>query len=574
MTTSIIDAETVLALDLGSLSTRAFLFDVVDGQYRFIARGTAPTTITAPFRDVLESVHKALQHLGEITGRVLTDEGGNLIIPTQSDGSGVDRLVTTYSAGPEAQLVVAGLLSDVSLESAQRLAASCYGRVVETIGLNDRRPMAVQLDAILAAQPDIVILAGGTDKGASRSVLKLVELVLMACRVLPQDHRPQVLYAGNQVLGKKIKDALEKWTAVKLASNVRPSIDQEDIGPAQEALSQIFTELAQRNLGGLHALGMMSSVPPSPSAQAFGRMVRFFSQGENAVKGVLGVDLGASSTVVASAFAGHLSLDVFPLGMGKGLSKALQGSDLRQITQWIPMHVPEVVVRDYLWQKSLFPSTVPITTETLAIEQAMTRYLIHLVVDQSIAHWPNPALTLEPILASGSSVSQAATPAQSLMMILDGVQPLGITTVFLDQNGLAASLGAIARFNSVLPVQVIDSGVFLNLGTVICPVSSARYGTPILKIRVEYAKGEENQLEVRQGQLVSLPLHTGQVANVKIQAMHNTEVDPRGKHSGDFQIVGGVCGAVIDARGRPLTLPPDDSRRREMIKKWNLALGG
>jgi hypothetical protein len=39
-----------------------------------------------------------------------------------------------------------------------------------------------------------------------------------------------------------------------------------------------------------------------------------------------------------------------------------------------------------------------------------------------------------------------------------------------------------------------------------------------------------------------------------------------------FKIVGGVCGAIIDARGRPVVLPADASRRREMLKKWSLVL--
>ena len=58
-------------------------------------------------------------------------------------------------------------------------------------------------------------------------------------------------------------------------------------------------------------------------------------------------------------------------------------------------------------------------------------------------------------------------------------------------------------------------------------------------------------------------------------ALHRTELEPRVRRNpGGFTIVGGVCGAVIDARGRPLNLPKDDARRREMIKKWTLTLGG
>ena len=36
----------------------------------------------------------------------------------------------------------------------------------------------------------------------------------------------------------------------------------------------------------------------------------------------------------------------------------------------------------------------------------------------------------------------------------------------------------------------------------------------------------------------------------------------------------GALGVVIDARGRPLQLPSDAVRRRELFKKWLWTLGG
>ena len=57
--------------------------------------------------------------------------------------------------------------------------------------------MDAQLDAILQSRPDIIIVAGGTEKGATRSVNKLVDLIVMACKVLPKESRPKVLYCGN-----------------------------------------------------------------------------------------------------------------------------------------------------------------------------------------------------------------------------------------------------------------------------------------------------------------------------------------------------------------------------------------
>jgi hypothetical protein len=151
---------------------------------------------------------------------------------------------------------------------------------------------------------------------------------------------------------------------------------------------------------------------------------------------------------------------------------------------------------------------------------------------------------------------------------------VGVTTFVLDQNNLGAALGSIASFNTVLPVQVLESGALLNLGTAICPISQARYGTPIMRVKVEYERGNETSMEVTQGSIAALPVQAGQKVGIYLQGMNRTLVDPRNqKTSMNFKVVGGACGIVIDARSRPIKLPPDDARRRDMLKKWAMALG-
>ena len=94
------------------------------------------------------------------------------VSPTQADGSGVDQFVATLSAGPALKAVVAGLLPDASLESAQRLTQTIYPRIVDSISLQDHRRSDELIDGLLRLRPDIVVMTGGTDGGASRSILK------------------------------------------------------------------------------------------------------------------------------------------------------------------------------------------------------------------------------------------------------------------------------------------------------------------------------------------------------------------------------------------------------------------
>ena len=121
MAGSLVDADSLLAVDVGTVVTRATLFDVVEGHYRFVAAGQAPSTTSAPFRDISQGVHHAIENLQTVTGRIFLGPKFQLIMPTR-EGKGVDTFAATLSAGPAIKTAVVGLLDDVSLESTRRLA--------------------------------------------------------------------------------------------------------------------------------------------------------------------------------------------------------------------------------------------------------------------------------------------------------------------------------------------------------------------------------------------------------------------------------------------------------------------
>ena len=46
----LVDSDSLLAVDVGTITTRAALFDVVEGNYRFIASGHSSSTAAAPLK--------------------------------------------------------------------------------------------------------------------------------------------------------------------------------------------------------------------------------------------------------------------------------------------------------------------------------------------------------------------------------------------------------------------------------------------------------------------------------------------------------------------------------------------
>jgi hypothetical protein len=584
MPSSLVTGNSLLAIDVGAAVTRAVLFDVIEGEYRFVASGVSPSTAEAPFKDVAEGARNAVANLQEMLGKKLLDDARGLITPSQPDGSGVDALVVTLSAGPKIKTAVVGLLKDVSLESARRLAETTYTRIVETLGLSDLRKPDQQIDSFLRLQPELVVIAGGTDGGASRSIQKLLEPIGLASFLLPEEKRPAVLFAGNQKMEGEVKSLLGKLSAsLHFSPNIRPSLDTEDIEPAERELARMYVNIRKRQIKGVDLLDLWSGGHVLPTAYATGRMVRFLAKVYGSQKGILNVDLGASASVIAAGFGNKSVLKVYPqFGFGENLPGLLNHTTLEDILRWSPLDIPPDVLRDYLYQKSLYPASIAATLEELALSQAVARQALHLAMQHARRDFPKniasikPTLSplFEPILAGGGALSDASRPGQSLLLLLDSIQPVGITTVILDQNNLLSVLGAAASQNNILPVQVLESGAFLSVGTVVSPVVSAKYGTPILRAKLTYENGTEARVDLKFGSLETLPLANGETGRLTVQCMSGADVGFGPGRGGSIPVSGGAMGVVFDGRGRPLDLPSDPVRRRELIKKWIWTLGG
>jgi uncharacterized protein (TIGR01319 family) len=572
--TSPINAESLLAIDIGSVYTRAMFFDVVDGAYHFIAAGQALSTAFAPYHDAGLGVTNAIRELEKLSSQTFLNASAQLIIPCRTDGTGVDHVVTTLSAVQELNLAVIGLVPEVSLQSAVELSKGLYARVREAIGLNNTHSTEVNLDRLIRAEPDAILFSGGTDRGAGRPVLRLLDLVSLVLKVLPRQIRPHVIYAGNPLLAKRVQEALENLTEVHVVTNLRPSMEVTDPGAAYSVLSRLTVQAQTRRIKGLSKITRQVGPNIEPVPPALNRIIEFLSCVYEPTKGVLGVDVGATATTIAAAFKGESFLEVNrPLGMGTGMVAVLEQSGVKNIARWLLDDIPEDEVREYMWQKSRYPASLPINRETMQIEQAAARQAMMIAYAQASRRWPVTSPQFEPVMVSGSVLSQAESRSQSLMMVLDGLQPAGITTIILDPGSLINALGTAARVNPIIPVQVLESGAFVNLGTVISLITTAKPGTAVASIHLEFEDATESRSEILAGELTCLPVRPGQHCIVNLTLMHGARLTadtPRSPK--DFKIFGGSFGLVIDTRGRPLHLPSNPETRRELLNKWAAGL--
>ena len=177
--------QSILATDCGSTTTKCILIQKTGDEYRLAVRGEAPTTVEAPAEDVTVGVANAVAEVQELIGRPLLHPDRTLIKPF--DGSrGTDIYLSTSSAGGGLQMVVGGVVKEITAESAQRAALGAGAIVMDVLASNDRRPAHEKIERIRQLRPDMVLLAGGVDGGTVKHVVELAQILAAA------DPRPRL----------------------------------------------------------------------------------------------------------------------------------------------------------------------------------------------------------------------------------------------------------------------------------------------------------------------------------------------------------------------------------------------
>jgi hypothetical protein len=572
------DSDSILMINIGSIHTRAALIDIVERQYRMVASTESATTAEAPRFDVGEGIRHALDLLSDIVGYDFFDESGQLVVPARGGGLGVDAVVLTLSMQADIRVGLVGLLPDISLRTLRRLTDSAPVRVVSEISLGDRRTDEGRMDALCQAKPDLILVAGGTEGGASDALLRIMEVVGLSIYMMPPESKPQVLYMGNSIIAGKVKELLSSCGTVTTARNIRPSLEAEDLDPGRVALNEMTAQILRARLSGIEEPLSWTGGVLTPSSLGLGTVIQLMGRRAPARKGVLGLSIGAGSTTLAAAFGENSELSVRPeLNLGRSAPRVLEFCSPRDLLRWLPFEAGEDAVRDYLHNKTLFPRSIPATPEDLRMEWALVREIIRATLRSAIPAWRVPFTwpwaglipPTETIIASGAALANVAKPGQSALLMLDAFQPPGITKLVLDAQNMLCALGAAGRVNALAVVQVLDSPAFPKLATAICPVGRAHPGDMVLRYRLAYEDGRQIRGDVKFGNIENVPLRLGQKGQLTIQLHRQFDLGLGGHgQGGTLAVEGGLAGLIIDARGRPIWFDPDPSRNRRMQDGW------
>lgn len=576
--------RSILLADCGTVMTKVVLLDRAGGQYRFVARGEAPTTAEYPWSDVAEGIRHAVEQIQKVTGRDFFDATGNLISP-ELDRQGVDVFAATASASQPLQVVLGGLVRDLSVASAERAAAGTYSLVKAIVaGDGSCSSDEERVRTIREVASDVICIAGGIEGGATTPVLELVDAAALACSLIEPELRPSLLYAGNSHLRRQVVDIVGERAELRVADNVRPTLTEENLLSAQAELDALYLQEKMQRLPGIDTVSGWSSTPLIPTARAFGRLVQYLWHLGDSSKGVMGVDVGGANTTVAAVFDGQLFLTVRgDLGAAFGGEQYLQKRGADTVTRWMPEPMSSDEARGLFINKEMRPVSIPQEPRELHLEQSLAREAIRAALQVARPGWspgaaqPYPHLLplCDTIVVSGGILAHTPRPGQAALIVLDALEPIGVSTLVLDAYGLAPALGNVAALKPLAAVEALDGGGLVNLATVVTPVGRAHRGDTILKMQVLYDDGSKFGVEVCYGDLEVLPLAPGQQAVLELQPLRHFDVGLGGPgKAGKRRVSGGLAGLIIDARGRPLRFPSDPEQRQTQMRQWLWDMGG
>ncbi|MCZ6691688.1 MAG: glutamate mutase L [Planctomycetota bacterium] len=590
------DPQVILATDCGSTTTKAILIEKKGGEYRQTTRGEAPTTVEAPFEDVTMGVLNSVSEIEDLSGRKLIDDEGHIIKPAKGN-VGCDLYISTSSAGGGLQMMVAGVVRKMTAESAERAALGAGSIVMDVISSNDKRLPHEQIQRIRQLRPDMILLSGGIDGGTTTHVVELAELVSAADPKprLGSGFRLPVIYAGNQAATAPVEAILKDKTDLCVVENIRPVLERENLGPAREKIHDLFLEHVMAQAPGYKKLMSWTDAPIMPTPGAVGTILQTISRRQEI--NAMGVDIGGATTDVFSVFGGVFNRTVSAnLGMSYSISNVFAEAGLENVMRWVPFHMDERDLRNRVKNKMIRPTTIPQTLQELIFEQAVAREALRLAFlqhrefattlkgvqqertigdtfeqkssGQSIVQ----LMDLDLLVGSGGVLSHAPLMSQTAAMLIDAFQPEGVTTLAKDSIFMMPHLGVLSQVHDKAATEVFEKDCLILLGSCVAPTGKGKEGKECLSYSIDLPGGVKEEGSLKVGDLRLIPLELGKTAAARLSPSRGFDLGEGPGAAVERTLKGGTVGIILDARGRPLTIPEDPALRTERVTTWIRAL--
>lgn len=465
---------------------------------------------------------------GERDGELLLDHAE---LTTEPPERGQPRV------GPGGVVRVAVLgAPDATLEAAARRALLASGAEVALwLRSNEPSGFAERAAALRSARADLVVVLAGDPRHADAVVL-LCESFRAGCA--DQSPAPRAVVAGDARTTMRLHGPLAPFGVEVLPDPRRGDGHAALCGRVQEFRRGTESALILRDL-------------------ALGELARALAAVANAE--VLLVDVaGATTSLVQGSPGGRLiALHAGGFGVGRGADRIVARAGLDRVRRWIPRAIDAPGLLERVFNRARWPDAVSAEPLALLLEMALAREAVaHLLEDAAAAGLDVAALRRSPVLALTGRPADLPRAAQSLLVALDAVQPIALCSILRDADDALVAIGARIAQRRAAGDDPAPAWAAAELGRRHRPLALVAPLERSAKLRIVGAAGRRDE-RVERGDFRLLPLEG------------TLELTARGTRG---RGVAGSLGLLIDARGRPLGLPPRDAERIPTVARWFAAL--
>ncbi len=262
-----------MVIDIGSTFTKLRLFK----DCKLMASVQSPTTIENVYKGIKDCKQQIMEKLRT------TSIEAKYVLATSSAAGGL-------------RMVAMGYMVRVTAKAAKEVAMNAGARVLEIISHEDSPDYRIQI--LREINPDIILLAGGTDGGDETSIIENASLIVES------GVNAVVVVAGNINVQSEVANILKKGNVNhKRVPNIMPTIHKLRVNEARESIHKEFIRQITK-AHGLRALQQEitnEKVIPTPGAVLLA--AELLAKGTDSRKGlgeIIVVDLGGATTDIHS----------------------------------------------------------------------------------------------------------------------------------------------------------------------------------------------------------------------------------------------------------------------------------
>lgn len=313
-----------LIMDIGSTYTKQRLFK----DKKLMATAQSPTTI----KNIYEGIHN-----------------GREMIKKQLDCEKIEaeQVLASSSAAGGLRMVAMGYMTRVTAKAAKEVAMNSGSKILEIVSAEN--PPEYRIEILKEINPDIILLAGGTDFGDETSIIENASLIVQS------GVKGVVVIAGNinaqPAVAKILKDGGVSYIRVP---NIMPTIHKLRVKEARETIHKEFIKQITKAQG-IHVLQeelTNDKVIPTPGAVLLAS--ELLAKGTYLEKGlgeIVVVDLGGATTDIHSVIPGLADLEDEEIGLIVSNEKQVS---YRTVEGNLGMRVSAMGVIDTIDPKAIF----------------------------------------------------------------------------------------------------------------------------------------------------------------------------------------------------------------------------